>query len=33
MKFSEVAACCAEMEACGVQVSSNDTPHGLVILG
>lgn len=33
MKFSEVAACCAGMEACGVQVGSNDTSHGLVILG
>lgn len=33
MKFSEVAACCAGMEVCGVQVGSNDTSHGLVILG
>ncbi|CAK7017617.1 MAG: hypothetical protein PARBA_00732 [Parabacteroides sp.] len=33
MKFSEVAACCAGMEVCGIKVSSNDTSHGLVILG
>lgn len=33
MKFSEVAAYCAGMEACGVQVGSNDTLHRLVIPG
>ncbi|KDS37479.1 hypothetical protein M092_1732 [Parabacteroides distasonis str. 3776 D15 iv] len=33
MKFSEMAACCAGMEVCGVQVGSNDTLHGLVIFG
>ena len=33
MKFSEVAACCAGMEACGVQVGSNDTSQGLVLRG
>ena len=33
MDFSKVAACCAGMEVCGVQVGSNNTLHPLVILG
>lgn len=33
MDFNPLAACCAGMEVCGVQVGSNDTLHGLVILG